>query len=435
MSRSRVYEGRRRKRALAMLALVAAGAVVLAACGSSGKTAASAPLSSAGSTGSAGGSTAAAATGTPIKIGTVGQYSGVAGDTSKATADSVVAWSKAVNAKGGINGHPIQVIVKDDQDNAALSVASVKELISVDHVVALVGNHESGLDATWASYADAQKVPVVGGVATGAAYSTDPNFFPIGSTGVSGSANYVLAAKDFGKTSYSLVYCAEFPACAQAEGLAVYYTKVLGVTNVPGLSISASATSYTAQCTKLKQAGAQAVFTASSLDVSARFVGECKTQGYTPLAIDNPQNWKDSATKDPVWEGAVLASDAPLWFGTGNGTAEYLAAMKQYEPSSILNASGTNGWYSGKLFEAILDAAFKAGATGDVTSQTVYDGLYALGPNFDLGGIVAPVTYTKGKPATQQICSWFAQVKNGALTAPKGYAPICDPSIKPPSLG
>jgi branched-chain amino acid transport system substrate-binding protein len=343
-----------------------------------------------------------------------------------------VAWSKAVNAKGGIHGHPVEVIVKDDQAVAAKSLAAVKDLIENDHVVALVGNHESGLDSTWAKYADSKGVPVVGGVATGAAYSTDPNFFPIGNTNLTGSAAYSNAAKLFGKSSVSLVYCAEVPACKQADGLMSYFANALGLKHPAGLAISASSPSYAAQCQNLKDAGADAVFTATARATAESFIKQCATQGYKPLFIDSPQNWEASATTDPVWEGAALASDAPLWFGDGPGTADYLAAMKQYEPTAVLNSSGTAGWYSGKLFEAALDKAFDNGATGDVTSQTVYDGLYALGPNFDLDGIVAPVTYTKGKPAVQQVCAWYAQVKDGKLTAPHGYDRICLDGIKPP---
>jgi len=408
--------------------IVAAAAVALAACGSSGGGSSSEP-----STGSGGGGSgsSAGATGTPIKIGTIGQYSGVAGDTSKATADTLTAWAKYVNAQGGIHGHPVQVIVKDDQADAAKSVAMVKDLVENDHVVALVGNHESGLDAAWAKYIDSKNVPVVGGVATGATYNTDPNFFPIGNTGVNGDHAYANAAKLFGKTSFSEVYCAEFPACKQADKLSSYYTQQLGLRHPTGLGIAASATSYAAQCQQMKNDNTEAVFTASSLDVSERFIQQCKSQGYSPLYIDNPQNWKANATSNPVWEGAVLASDAPLWFGDGPGTAEYLAAMKQYAPDAILNASGTAGWISGLLFKAALDKAFDNGATGDVTSQTVYDGLYALGPNFDLGGMVTPVTYTKGKPMQQGLCAWYAQVSGGKLTAPKGYKPICLTGVKP----
>jgi branched-chain amino acid transport system substrate-binding protein len=408
--------------------VVAAVLTVVAGCGSSGKSTAPASTPVSSGTGSS------TATGTPIKIGEVGEYSGFSAETSKPSEIDLQAWASTVNASGGIDGHPVQIIVEDDAGSAAKSVVAVKTLIQSDHVVALVGNHETGLDASWAKYADSEHVPVVGGDATGIAYSTDPNFFPIGNTGVNGSIAYFYAAKLFGKTKVSTIYCAETPSCAQIVGLQTYWAKALGLTSAPAEGISATAANYTSQCTKLKQSNADSVFTATARVTAEAFIQTCRTQGYSPLFVDSPQNWQASATTSSVWQGAVLAADAPLWFGTGPGTAEYMAAVSKYAPGSIENATGTNGWYSGKLFQAALNAALKKGDTGPITSQTVYDGLYALGPNFDLGGIVAPVTYAQGKPAVQALCQWYAQVVNKTLTTPKGAGRICEPTLKPPTL-
>ena len=190
--------------------------------------------------------------------------------------------------------------------------------------------------------------------------------------------------------------------------------------SVAGQAISASATSYAAQCQKFKDEDAQAVFAASDLATAKRLVKQCAEQDYKPLWIDNPQNWKDSELTDPAWEGLVLSAPEPLWFGDGPGTAEFLAAMKKYQPKAILNNSTTAGWYTGKVFEDVLKKV-----SGEVTSQAIYDGLYALGPNYDLGGIIGPVTYTKGQPAKQGLCAWFAQVKDRALTTPFGPKRVC----------
>jgi branched-chain amino acid transport system substrate-binding protein len=430
-TRSRRSPRQLRHVGLCSAVIIAAGALALVGCGSSGGNTASPQSPSSG-----GANGASGASGTPIKIGSIGGYSGTYGHDFSAEEDALLAWSKDVDAKGGIHGHPVEVITKDDQSDPVKSVVAVKDLIENDHVVALVSNKESGVDGSWATYVDGKHVPVVGGDGTGIAYYTDPNFFPVGNTGVAGYSSYVKAALLNGKTSYSEVYCAEQPACKQAESLSAYFTKTMGIKGIAGLGISESSTSYVAQCEKLSQAGANAVFVATARVPAERFIQECRGQGYSPLFIDSPQNWEASATTNPVWNGAVLASDAPLWFGDGPGTAEYLAAMKKYEPSAVLNSNGTNGWYSAKVLEAAIDKAYDNGATGPVTSQTVYDGLYALGPNFDLGGIVAPVTYSKGKAAVQQLCGWYAQVKDGKLVAiaAAGYGRLCLNGVQPPSL-
>jgi branched-chain amino acid transport system substrate-binding protein len=355
-------------------------------------------------------------------IGNVGGYSGFAADISKATYFGLQAWADDTNAKGGLLGHPIKVIYKDDASTPATSVTAVKGMVESNKVVALVGNHESGVDGAWASYVQGQNVPVVGGVATGASYSTNPDFFPVTDTNTTGSASYVNAGKLAGKKSSSVAYCAEVPACAQAGDLMKTYTAKLGLSYIPGQPISASATSYAAQCEKFKNGGAESVFAATDLTTAGRLIASCKSQGYTPLWVDNPQNWNDKELSNSVWNGLAFGADAPLWFGTGPGTADFLAAMAKYEPTAILNTSTTSGWFAGEVFAAAIKAA---APTGDVTSQTVLDGMYKLGANFDLGGAIAPVTYTKGKPAVQADCAWYANVKDGKLVAPEGYSKVC----------
>jgi branched-chain amino acid transport system substrate-binding protein len=402
--------------------VVGAAAVALAACGSSSSSSAGAQSSGSSGATSAGSSAAAKS---PIVIGDVGIYSGFNADVAQATAQGVQAWAKAVNAAGGIDGHPVQVIVKDDGGVAAKAVVAVKDLIQNDHVVALVGNHESGVDAAWASYADAQHVPVVGGVAAGSSYATDPNFFPVTPTNNSAYSSYVNAAKLFGKTSVSVAYCAEVPACAQGNGLTAQFAKQLGLKDVTGQPVSASATGYAAQCQKFKDSDAQAIFAASDLTTAGRIISQCAQQSYHPLWILSARDWKDSDVSNSAWEGSVLVGNAPLWFGDGPGTAEFLAAMKAYEPNAVLNTNATSGWYAGKVFEQAVKAA---NPTGAITSQTVYDGLYKLGPNFDLGGILSGVTYTQGQPAKQQLCDWYVQIKGGKATTPQGANKICVPS-------
>src|SRR5712691_2846318 len=93
------------------LIVVAVAALTLAAgCGSGPSSGSGGGSSSKPST-----SSAAAPKGTPIRIGDVGTYSGFAGTTSIGGKYALEAWASYVNAHGGINGHPIDLIVKDDQ--------------------------------------------------------------------------------------------------------------------------------------------------------------------------------------------------------------------------------------------------------------------------------------------------------------------------------
>jgi branched-chain amino acid transport system substrate-binding protein len=207
-----------RRSVLRLSTAAAAAALAVSACGG-GHTS-----SSSSSTSAAGGPASSSSAGpkltkSPIRIGTPGTYSGSSGESTKPAADALNAWASWTNAQGGINGHPVQVIVKDDGGSASKALANVKSLVEDDHVVAIVSDQESGLDSSWASYIQSKQIPVIGGSATGIPWLTNPYFFPAGANSVSLLTGIAYTTKLAGKSKYGLVYCAEFPACAQAGTL------------------------------------------------------------------------------------------------------------------------------------------------------------------------------------------------------------------------
>jgi branched-chain amino acid transport system substrate-binding protein len=389
----------------------------LAACGSSSSSATS---PSAGS-----GSVASAPSGETIKIGVVGSFGGVAGDGLRAEQAAEEAWVAKTNASGGINGHKVQLFVEDDGGVPDKSVLAVKKLVEKDGVIAIVGVADFGVEQTWASYIDGKKIPVIGGPASSQPWVTDPNFFP-----VANNQNNVQKMVTYGavlekKSTFGLAYCAEYPSCKQSDPIYSGITKGLGLTYTGGVAVSTTAPDYTAQCLSLKSKGAQSVFTSFSSGTVPRFISSCHTQGYEPLFIDDPASFVKSQLNEPAFDGVLFVGEGPLWFGDGPGTADYLAAMQKYQPNGELNSTGTTGWYSLEVFKKAIEAS---GAKGVPTSADVYKGLYALGPNFDLDGIIAPVTYAEGKPAVQQPCGWYATLADGKWSAPHGTKRVCIPA-------
>jgi len=396
-------------------------ALALAACGG-GSNNGSDAAAHAPTTSSAGdGATSNGPTGTPVTIGVVGAYTGPVGEVSP-SADAVRAWAAMTNAQGGINGHPINVIVKDDQGDATKAVAAVKELIS-QKVIAIVGPHESGLESSWQKLVDAAHIPVIGGNGTGAVWLSDPNFFPSAATAVNYLTSVTYTTVLAQKSKFAALYCAEAPACAQAGQVTQGAAGKLGLQYVGGLGISASAPNYTAQCATLRGKGAEVAFAATNIQTTVRLIGDCARQGYKPIWVDSPQNWDATQTKNSAWDGAWLASDSPLWVGDDPQMQAYVAAMKKYVPDSdYQNTASTASWTGAALFGAAIQ---KSGATGLPTSADIYKGLYALGADFTLDGSIPPVTFTEGKPAVQKPCAWYGQVSGGQVTLPKGTNPVC----------
>ena len=82
---------------------------------------------------------ASAQSGNPIKVGVGLALTGAGASPSKVILTSLEIWRDDVNAKGGILGRPVQLIVLDDQSNPANVPGVYTKLISVDKVDLLLG--------------------------------------------------------------------------------------------------------------------------------------------------------------------------------------------------------------------------------------------------------------------------------------------------------
>jgi len=390
-------------------ALVVAMAVT--ACGSSGTSATSPDQSSASGT---------SATKAPLKIGVVGTFSGFAGVTSKADADAVQAWAKYTNASGGINGHPVEVIVKDDAAIASRSLVNVKDLVEHDHVIAIVGVWESGLEGSWASYAASKHIPVIGGGATGSQWTTDPNFFATAITPVNGLMLTANTTKLAGNKAYGVVYCAEVPACAQGGTLSKSLAPKVGVNFAGSAALSASAPDYAAQCLTLQKAGADTIFLATAQETAQRFMENCASHGYTFTPVEQSGTLTSDLYKKDAYQHLWIMSPGFSWLASSPAVNEFNDAMKKYSPETDINGAATSGWAAGVVFGK---AAAHVSATP--TSQEIYDGLYSLGADYTADGLMPPITYTKGKPVQQKPCAWYMHVQNGKLVSYQDGKMVC----------
>lgn len=103
----------------------------------------------------------AQAAGTPYVIGAVFDITGPASPLGTPERDTAEMLVKQINAAGGINGHPIKLIVKDNGSDEAQSVLAVKKLIEDDKVLAIIGPSQTGTTLSAAATVEAAKVPMV----------------------------------------------------------------------------------------------------------------------------------------------------------------------------------------------------------------------------------------------------------------------------------
>jgi len=115
-------------------------------------------------------------TDTSIKIGNTNPYSGPASVYS-VIGKTIVAYFKAVNANGGINGRTIDLISLDDSYSPPRTVEQVRKLVEQEKVAFLFQTLGTPTNSAIHRYVNAKKVPHLF-VATGASKWGQPKIYP-----------------------------------------------------------------------------------------------------------------------------------------------------------------------------------------------------------------------------------------------------------------
>lgn len=102
------------------------------------------------------------ATGEPIKIGFSNSITGFAAAPAESTGNGVALVIEQVNAAGGINGRPLQLIMLDDKSDVPAAIANLNKLIQEDKVAATVGPFAQFIQEPARALAEQTGTPMVG---------------------------------------------------------------------------------------------------------------------------------------------------------------------------------------------------------------------------------------------------------------------------------
>jgi branched-chain amino acid transport system substrate-binding protein len=399
-------------------------ATALAGCGSnnandSSTSGAATPAPS--SKGSASGSGGAAVTGAPVTVGNMCSCSGPDAASNALIGETMQIWQKWTNAHGGINGHPVKVIVADDGGDPAKALKNAKKLVEQDHVIAIVGQQTNQTSA-FRKYVERQGVPVVGGGPYDVAMMTSPDFFPSGGTLAAANYGLVAEAQKQGKKKLSLMVCAEAPICGLYINAFGNLTKSLGGSMVYSAKIAGSQPNYTANCLASKQAGADALFVESFSPVVARVHGNCAQQGHIPSQFGIASTIDLTSTR-PTTVTQYNLSLADTKTPTGKALQD---AIDQYGPKDFrtrpaYTANVMQAWIGAELFRAAGDAAK---LTPGSTPADAKRGLYAL-KDETVGGAAPPLNFVQGKPTV--ISCWFTETHVKTKITAYDDKPSCVP--------
>jgi branched-chain amino acid transport system substrate-binding protein len=362
----------------------------------------------------------AAATGSPgitkttINTGAMSTLTGPIASNFESLVPGIKAYYDYVNAHGGIYGRKIQLTYNtDDTGNPSQDTALEHTLVDQDHVFAVAGVATAFFTPT---YFVQTCTPTFGYNVTGN-WSGPANLFAAGGSVedyAAGDPAWIYLAKHVEKTPSVGVLAYNIAASNGSCNQAVSAFKQAGIkVSYQNTSISYGA-SVIPDTERMKAAGTN--FILSCMDVTGNI---SLARGVKQYGIQAKQLWlngNDVGTLkqyQDLMQGVYfniqhVPFDAPL--NKYPGLAQYVAAMKKYEPQWLYDEVGLQGWESAALLVAGLKAAgpnpTQLGVINAINKMTAYTA----------NGLTTPTNWSPGGgghayPISNNSCSAFIQVQ------------------------
>jgi branched-chain amino acid transport system substrate-binding protein len=370
----------------------------------------------------------------PLVLGQTAPSSGVIGATHANLRTGLALWLRAVNARGGISCHPVQLYQMDDGADPARVVSNLNELVKNKHAVALVG---VGVPTTFPAakkFAEQNQVPIIGGDETEPAWFSSPWIFPEGGSPLAEYAGAFRAAADsIHAKKVGIVYCIEASICGTINSYVEQLAKASDLQVVLRRAASITAPDYSAECQAMRDAGAQVVFYGLDGSGAGRMARSCRAIGYdhpvaaAALAVSGPASEDTNLRAQGVYLGTAVA---PFAATDTPGAREFRAAYNSYAGGSSVDQNSMSAWASGKLLEAALGNVAQQARSGPITTQLILAGLWKI-KNSSLNGLAPGITFNQNGPPGRQDCYYTLTIDNQGYAAPKGSAKTCFTALPP----
>src|SRR5580698_8890604 len=294
------------------------------------------------------------ATDTEIKIGQTVPFSGPA--SAYATIGKAqAAYFKMINDQGGINGRKINLIQYDDAYSPPKAVEQVRKLVESDEVLLTFQIIGTPSNAAVQKYLNTKKVPQLF-AATGASRFTDPKNYP---WTLGFNPSYFVEGRIYGQYILKQYPAAKVGVLYQNDDLGRDYLNGIksGLGDKAATMIVAEASyevsdpTVDSQILKLKSAGADVLFSASTPKFAAQAIKKNAELGWKPVHILDSNATSVGAVMQPAGldasKGVISVNYGkdpldPTW-KDDPGMKKYFEFMAKYYPEGDKN-SGFNSY-------------------------------------------------------------------------------------------
>lgn len=373
---------RARGRALSLLTVLTIIATFVSACGTSG----------------GGGIKAGPGVDTAKKVINLGILTPLSGPVAAPIGipltKGIETYFKAVNASGGVDGYTINLVEKDSKYDPQTQVQMYNQI----HNQVLMLAESLGSPTTQAIVSLSERDKMLVSAATlDSILARQQYMIMIGTPyrlQVENGLEYATkVAAQLGVSNPKIGIISQDDAYGQ-DGLTGYQEALGCYTNLSDVAratYEATDTSFVAQVTKMKQAGAQFVVLTAIPTAAGAIIGTAAAMGYFPRWILNSPAWLnafvgsngpqfDQLLEKSVW---VVAQGASWGDRSQPGMAEMMDNIQKYAPDQKPDGYFQFGYAEAKVTYAILK---KAADNGDLTREGLLKAFNQLG-SVGLGGL------------------------------------------------
>jgi branched-chain amino acid transport system substrate-binding protein len=403
---------------------VAVTALAVAAC--------SGAASGGTSAASGGGSSAAGVTATTVTIGYLASETGAAASSYVGTEKAVEAAFDYQNAKGGVDGRKLKLIVADDGSTAAGNLHAAQSLVS-DGVFGIIDT--SPYDYGGDQYLHQQGVPVTGSCCSGTPWGMYDNMFAWegGESSNSGPqpVNFEVTAaflKSMGVTSVAGFAYVDNPGSQTSiEGLKEALQQVGLKMGYENLSLPFGSSNFTTEALAMKSAGVNGADCECVQSSNIGMMEAIKQAGLPIKAEVSAAGVDDSVFNNADSEAAAQGTYWPLFTVPAN----YNAASTTF--LTTLKAHGVT--YAGNYPSFGQTLAY-------VNALLMMEGLQVAGKNptrgsfitnlqkvtsWDAGGLLpAPLSFNHLGTPDQHQCSYYTVVRGNQFVPINNDKPYCN---------
>lgn len=223
----------------------------------------------------------------PIKLGASLSLTGRFSDSAKYCQEGYLLWSEQVNAKGGIGGRPVQVVIYDDESNPDTGRVLAERLIDRDGATVMLGPYSSPITDAIATAVERAQVPMIGTIASDSSIWNRRRLrwsfqgFPSSDYDHEGFLN-IVKEKGGGAKKLAIIF-EEAPFSIAAKDWALQKAKEMGLT-VEAYGYNPGAQDFRSIIERMVAAGAELVSMGGYYQPSIALTRQMVERGFNPVA-------------------------------------------------------------------------------------------------------------------------------------------------------